>query len=248
MNKKSFKSILLLLILITFLASPVFAATLVKTIKVTISSVMLKSNNKQIVVNSIKYNNTIYVPLNQVAALLNKKVSTNKSSIVLIDKDLPPSTAVGYSRTNPATLNTPLVIAFEHGLNKFKAKITIKEIVRGADAWNMLYKANEFNEPPTEGYEYILAKINFELLEADNDASYELSRVNFKLISEKGKEYPTVMWGVCPEPQFDNISLYKGSSHEGWVVFQVEKTDLKPTITFGRKYDGTGGIWFKAYK
>jgi hypothetical protein len=54
-------------------------------------------------------------------------------------------------------------------------------------------------------------------------------------------------WGVDPDPSID-ADLYPGASHEGWMSFQVAVDDSESLMTFGRKYDGTGGLWFKLYE
>jgi len=45
-----------------------------------------------------------------------------------------------------------------------------------------------------------------------------------------------------------NAELYEGATHEGWAAFIVKKDDKTPKIAYGRNYDGSGGIWFRAYK
>jgi len=50
---------------------------------------------------------------------------------------------------------------------------------------------------------------------------------------------------VEPDPSVE-ARLYPGARHAGWVVLQVKKYD-RPLLTFGRDFNGTGGIWFKLY-
>ena len=92
---------------------------------------------------------------------------------------------------------------------------------------------------------YVLAKINFKALIVPNDKAYSISNYSFTLISDKGKAYESEML-VCPDPSI-SANLYEGSENEGWAAFKVSKDDKKPKIVFGRKYDGSGGIWFKSY-
>jgi hypothetical protein len=103
-----------------------------------------------------------------------------------------------------------------------------------------------FNDPPEAGTEYILVRIRFEYLEGPSaDTTYTISGVYFDVISETGIEYDHPLI-VPPEPDLA-VTLYPGGSHEGWEGYQVAINDTKPLITFGRNYDGTGGIWFKLY-
>ncbi|MBU3146138.1 cell wall-binding repeat-containing protein [Clostridium sp. CF012] len=149
------------------------------------------------------------------------------------------------TRLNPAPLNTIKSISVNDYIDNYTAQITLKEIIRGDDAWTMIEGANMFNSPPKDGYEYILAKINFELVDIDNGKSLDIYSFDFSLISSEGKEYDYV-GEVIPNPQLD-ASLYKGAVSEGWAVYQVRLDDVTPTLTYGRNYDGTGGVWFKAY-
>ncbi len=103
-----------------------------------------------------------------------------------------------------------------------------------------------FNSAPNSGYEYILVKIQFEYLTGPTaDTVYNVSPVYFDAISENGVEYD--YHSIVPPDPALSTSLYPGASHEGWEAYQVSLTDTHPLLTFGRNYDGTGGIWFKLY-
>jgi len=158
-----------------------------------------------------------------------------------------PTPPVGYSRDNPAPIGTSLDIEFEYWLENYKARIMLLEVIRGGEAWKRIKEANIFNDPPEEGFEYILAKVRFEYLEGpDPDTKYDLSPLHFTAVSEDGKDYERPLI-VDPEPSI-GVSLYPGASHEGWVSFHVAIEDSKPTMTFGRDYKGRGGVWFKLYE
>ena len=142
---------------------------------------------------------------------------------------------------------TSLDIEFEYWLENYKARIMLLEVIRGGEAWKRIKEANIFNDPPEEGFEYILAKVRFEYLEGpDPDTKYDLSPLHFTAVSEDGKDYERPLI-VDPEPSI-GVSLYPGASHEGWVSFHVAIEDSKPTMTFGRDYKGRGGVWFKLYE
>lgn len=157
----------------------------------------------------------------------------------------PPAGAVGYSRANPAPIGTTLTITKEDILETYTAKVTLLEVVRGDKAWEMVKQANLFNSPPPDGYEYLLARIKFELVAMkDPQAKHDVHFVHFTLVSGQGADYEPVLTAVPPAPAL-TASLYQGASHEGWAVFKVKKDDASPLITFGRDYQGRGGIWFK---
>ncbi|SHE89321.1 protein of unknown function [Caldanaerobius fijiensis DSM 17918] len=246
--KKSIKNFIAGFLVATIIMafSSGIAATAMQKIEVKLNTVKIKVNGKPVVADNILYKGTTYVPLRAISTMLDKDViwDGKTGTVHINDKGSTNTGEIGYSINNPASINTPLIIDYDFLLDKYKAKVTVTDIIRGEEAWKMVENANMFNEPPKDGYEYLLAKIKFELIDAQN--AYDLSQASFKLVSEKGKVYDTPLI-VAPDPSIDT-SLYKGASHEGWVAFQVEKTDLHPVITFGRKYDGSGGIWFKAYK
>ncbi len=190
---------------------------------------------------------TNFVSARALAEALGAKVEWDgkNKKILVTSKDFVPVTT-GYSYSNPAPLNTTQVIEVEELLQKYKVEMSVKEIIRGEGAWKLVQEANMFNEPAPEGYEYLLAKIYFKLLDIDEGKQYNLTGVSIDLVSSDGKDYDYA-FAVAPEPSL-NARLYKGASHEGWAVYLVRKDDAKPKLVFGRKYDGSGGIWFKAYK
>lgn len=155
------------------------------------------------------------------------------------------STSIG-TRQNPASIGTNLSVKFEYLGDYYEANVTLLEVIRGVEAWKRIQKANSFNDPPREGFEYILAKIRFECIKGpEPDVIYEVSPNSFDVISSKGKEYENPSL-VEPEPQL-SARLYPGASHEGWAAFEVAVNDSQPVLTFGRDYQGRGGIWFKLY-
>lgn len=148
---------------------------------------------------------------------------------------------VTYSYSNPGPLNTVQSVTTYD--NEYTAEVTIKEIIRGSQALDMLpYKDIE---KPKEGYEYILAKIYFNLIDIQGGKNLSVYNGRLKAVSSTNRVYESC-YATEPDPKF-YATLYKGGFVEGWAVYLVEKSDLKPKLSFGTKYDGTGGIWFKAY-
>jgi S1-C subfamily serine protease len=150
------------------------------------------------------------------------------------------------SLANPVSLGIPQSVVVNDPTTKFTAEVTVKQIIRGALAGTMVTNANKYNDPPKSGYEYLLAKINFKLLDIPDGKSLDIAgEWDFNLVSQDGRVYHQAV-EVEPDPQLDS-TLYKGASNEGWVVFMVSPNDAKPKISYGVNGDGTGGIWFKAY-
>lgn len=154
---------------------------------------------------------------------------------------------VGYSRLSPASIGTTLLAEWENYKGEHKAYITLVQVIRGEKAWQLLQEANMFNDPPPVGYEYVLAKIRFKYLAGPSADThiYINGNIDFTAVSGDGVDYDYASV-VDPEPDLD-CSLYPGGTHEGWASFLVKITDNRPLLTFGRDYDGSGGIWFKLY-
>lgn len=240
---------ILMLTITTFAAGAIKEAWFNKEIKLEVDGKTVGTDMVTVILEG-SVDGTNYVSARALAEALGAKVEWDgKNKKILVtskDKDTTPVTT-GYSYSNPAPLNTKQVIEVENIFDNYKAEMTVKEIIRGEEAWKMVQEANMFNSPAPEGYEYLLAKVYFKLLDIDEGKQYSLTgEVDIDLVSSDGKDYD-LTFAVAPEPQL-KANLYKGASHEGWAVYTVKKDDAKPKLVFGRKYDGSGGIWFKAYK
>ena len=120
------------------------------------------------------------------------------------------------------------------------AEITLLNVKRGESAWTMIKEANMFNDEPTQGKEYLLAKFRFKVLSTSDDKSYSISDYYFDTVSSEGVVYDS-SWVVGPEPSLSK-EVYAGGSSEGWIVFEINQNDANPLISFNKDEDGE--IWF----
>lgn len=196
----------------------------------------------------ISYNDSNYLPVRAVGEALGVEIGWDEASnTVLIGKDEPVNT-VGSSRKNPAPLGTKVSFKVNQLMDKYEGFVWVDEVIRGEEAWKKISQANIFNDGAGEGKEYFLAKISVQVTKNEKaDASVDINRALFTLVSGSGKSYDEFFSVVTPDPQFDS-DLYVGASTIGWVAFKVDKTDVAPIITFARNYDGTGGVWFSTSK
>lgn len=246
--KNLFKGLLIGIISTSLILAsvPVFAAT-IKNISAYINAVTVTIDGKKILNDNLIYNGKIYVNANAIAASQGKVFNWDKKSnkVSISNKVVStPTPSLGTARNKPANIGSTLKIEYEGLSDKITANVTLSDVIRGQTANEMVKSANMFNGDPKEGYEYLLAKIKFDLVSSKK--MYSLTGYNFNLVSGGGKVYENIL-RISPDPKLD-ADLYEGSSSEGYVIFEVEKNDAQPTITFGRSYDGMGGIWFKAYK
>jgi PKD repeat protein len=169
--------------------------------------------------------------------------STSRSTAVVV------SGVEGGSRDWPAHIGTTVAhqedddyLYGDHTVNA-----TVRMVIRGEDAWDLIEDANMFNDPPHEGYEYILALIDFGFENSSvADIQYDISSWDFTAVSSLGvdQEVPFV---VEPDPPLSG-ELYAGASLQGWAAYEVPNDDTYPLLTFGRDLDGLGGMWFELFE
>lgn len=195
----------------------------------------------------ISYNDSTYLPVRAVGEALGVEIGWDEATnTVLIGKEEVKST-VGSSRKNPAPIGTKMPFKVDNISDNYEGVVSVDEVIRGDAAWKMILDANQFNDEPSEGKEYILAKITVQITKNKNaDAQVRISPVDFSLVSTEGKDnrYASV---VTPDPEI-RTELYVGGATTGWVAFLADKVDASPVIAYARSYDGTGGGWFKTTK
>lgn len=136
---------------------------------------------------------------------------------------------VGEERNSPAP-------AFEQVITE-DWQITVLEVFRGEEAWAMVQEANQFNDPPAEGMEYIVARVHIRNIGTDDepvpvDGSY------FKSTGSASVLYDTPPI-VDPNPQLD-VHLYPGGEFEGWVTVQVAVGETGVMLVFDPWFDFSG--------
>ncbi|MEW4283451.1 hypothetical protein [Priestia koreensis] len=118
-----------------------------------------------------------------------------------------------------------------------KFDLTMEEIIRGEQAYQMLKKMNEFNEAPPEGYEYMIVKSKVKFVESETkDLAFNIDGiVNFAVVSESGDIYSG---DITPstEPEF-SFEMYVGNEKEGYIAGLVKK-DEKAQLRYQKNLDG----------
>jgi hypothetical protein len=128
---------------------------------------------------------------------------------------------LGMVKNNPAARSEKLITD--------DWEISLIEVVRGDEAWTMVQKANQFNDPPAEGMEYIAVKIHARYIGTTDEAE-NIDGSSFNTTGSANVLYdlPTV---VDPDPSLD-ISLYPGGEYEGWAVLQAAKGETGVLLVF----------------
>ncbi len=124
----------------------------------------------------------------------------------------------------------------------YDARITVLDVKRGEEAADLIKNASESSAPAQNGFEHVLARIQFEFFArgAPGDKTWSLSAQQFHAFSGDGTRYgaPSI---ELPEPELAG-ELRSGDSREGWIAFEVSKQDKQPLMIFDQ-----GNVWFQLY-
>jgi hypothetical protein len=176
--------------------------------------------------------------------------------VLAVAGSLHPAIAQDNSSTNPAAIGSRVRSMIELGsvyTNIYDIAITVLETVRGEEAMARLKAASADNKMPPEDFEYVLAKVKFEL--KGRYVSDTLSMnigdepLQWVALSAELVEYPKVSVKVPDPPLVGRVK--PGDSLEGWVAFAVERQDSKPIMVFDPDTGGATGrgrtLFFKLY-
>lgn len=133
-------------------------------------------------------------------------------ALVVVDPGLAliPPTDLGTDPAEPAPLGATVVSE--------DWEVTVRASLRGEEAWVMAQAANQFNEPPLPGMEYIAVQVQVRAIHTDDTLVF-VDGYAFKTQDRDGRRYdpPSV---VDPEPALD-AALFPGGTYQGWVVVQT---------------------------
>ena len=146
--------------------------------------------------------------------------------------------AVGV-RSNPLPFGDTITVMeniYDDSFNAYASsfEITLLEMIRGDEAWEVIKNENEFNEPAEDGFEYVLVKVKGFLKDSETEDDFLwASSMNFDFVSSEGEVYD---WGSAVIPNEFEKELYNGGTVEGFIVGQVKVGD-----DFKVSYDSSEG-------
>ena len=141
------------------------------------------------------------------------------------------------SRRAPARLNETIPVMI--GSSQFE--VTITQVIAGKDAAARVAAANEFNEMPPEGHEYLLFYAKARIAKSPDGKAASADDFSWRMVDPTGYIH-TPEAVVNPEPRFSG-SGFEGATIEGWSTF-ARKVDEPVSLVFGMRSDGSGGAWF----
>lgn len=138
-------------------------------------------------------------------------------------------TNLDLDRNNPAPRGETMITA--------DWEISVREVIRGAEALRMVQETNQFNDPPAEGLEYIAVKVHVRYIDPA-DKTEEIGGSYFKTTGDANVVYdsPTV---VDPAPALD-ATLFPGGEYEGWIVVQAASGETGVKLIFEPLLDFSG--------
>ncbi len=147
-------------------------------------------------------------------------------------------------RSNPVPLGTTVTFDTEYYGDSdtipANVSMTISNVMRGADAYNYLLNANQFNEAAPEGKEWVVFDVTLKLNKGSQDEPYYISN-SFTPISSSGEEVSQEDYGTLGDgEEFGYKDIYEGGEQTGKVALLVptdddtlvEFTDLDPGVFF----------------
>ncbi|MDP9354128.1 MAG: DUF4352 domain-containing protein, partial [Chloroflexota bacterium] len=123
--------------------------------------------------------------------------------------------APGDSRAEPAPLGEPVTAG--------PWRMTVLEVITGQDATDRVTGANPLNDPPRDGFTYVLIHV---AAENTSNRPLRLDTDDFALVGASGLVRRFV-GALPPDPAVDRV-VDPGAAHEGWVVLgaPVNETSL----------------------
>jgi|GEM_PF-1507670 len=148
------------------------------------------------------------------------------------------------SRTSPAKVNETVTYdSMSEQNDAFKVEITLLEVVRGGAALKMAVQASIYNDMPPDGQEYLFVKFRINALDSKDDAPID-AQYRFGLVRSDGNVYDDAK-SFAYISDFDTLkTMYKGTSQEGYVCFNVDMDDKTPLIAFPTY--SKSQVWFSA--
>lgn len=190
---------------------------------------------------------------------MKKRISVILSFCILLCLTFSPGNVLAQfnSSKDPAPIGVPVKSMVELGSvysSIYDITITVLETVRGRDAMERLKQADSNVKAPAKGFEYVLARVKFEMKARAVSDKLAItigdSPLQWIALASDRTEYPRVSV-TAPSPELEGV-VKPGDAIEGWVAFAVDQKDSKPVMVFDPDTGGATGrgktLFFKLFK
>ncbi len=104
--------------------------------------------------------------------------------------------------------------------------LDVLNVIRGEEAWTRLYAANSLNDPPREGWEYLLLKLSATFTARDRKEE----TLGLRVTGEGAVVYGGFA-AVPPEPRLD-VNFTRGVPNTGWHAFLIPEDESGLLLIF----------------
>lgn len=111
--------------------------------------------------------------------------------------------------------------------------VTVLEVVKGDDAWALVKTADESNNPPVEGMQYVAIRVRVRNIDTEEPLR-RIANHFFKVTGDANVVYP-IPSVVAPSPVL-YARLYPGAEYEGWVVEQAAEGETNLMAVFQKAW------------
>jgi hypothetical protein len=115
-------------------------------------------------------------------------------------------------------------------------KLTLSQLVRGADAASQISTASDQNAAPPDGFDYLLFQVS--ATNAGQERTW-LDYDDFAVMGSSGLVHRSL--GLMPPDPMLQAAVEPGASTSGWVVGEIESGDQSPVILFDPRI--LAGLW-----
>ena len=132
-------------------------------------------------------------------------------------------------RSNPVPLGTAFQFEdtyYDDDSNRLDAvfELTVLDVIRGEEAYDILMSENQFNEPAPEGMEWAIISLEGKLIEGDEDIPYTIVPW-FSVVDSSGSEISQDDYGTFDGNEYGYVDLFPGGTTTGRIAKYIPAGD-----------------------
>ncbi len=163
-----------------------------------------------------------------------RRPTTTKAPVTKAPETEAPKISKG-SRNNPVPVGE--TANFDgYTWYKYCTEVTVTQVMRGKKALNFVLAADNWNDSPEKGYEYLLVRVRVKAVDTKGQGAASVNRYDFDFVTEDGVtiDDSTYLYGIKPAL----TDVYQGGTTEGYIWCEVPVGE-KILISYQ-----DGNLWF----